>query len=62
MDVETDLVDKPGFEQRARQFAAPHQADVLARALFQIPDERHRVVRDDVGPPCEPGGKVRENT
>ena len=47
MDVEADLVDQAGLEERVRELAAAHQADVLARLIFQAPDEIAGVAGDD---------------
>src|SRR5436853_5011303 len=44
MDVEADLVDEPGSEQRPRELAAAHQTDVLARTSLQPPHETRRIV------------------
>lgn len=47
MDVEADLIDQAGFEERVGEFAASHQTDVLARLVFQAPDEIGGVAGDD---------------
>src|SRR5688500_5707506 len=47
VDVEADLVDESGLEQRLGELASTHQTDFLAVPLFQPANEFHRAVADD---------------
>src|SRR5579864_5470415 len=43
VDVQANFVNEAGGEERLREFAAAHQADLLSWAAFQIADEVGRV-------------------
>src|SRR5215218_6738832 len=48
MHVEADLVDDPGFEERASEIPAAHQADTLARLFLELLDEPYGVGADQL--------------
>src|SRR5262245_5815235 len=50
MDVQPDFIHETLRQERLRQLAAAHQADVLARLLFEIPHERRGVAAHEFGP------------
>ena len=49
VNVEADLVDHPGLEERRGKIAAAHHDDVLARLRLELADELARVGRDELG-------------
>src|SRR5262249_20770996 len=47
MDVETDLVDQLGLEERSGQLPAAHEANVLPVPALQVADELGDILPDD---------------
>src|SRR5271170_2270548 len=43
VDVQADLIDEVGGEERLREFASAHEADLFSRALLEVEDEFGRV-------------------
>lgn len=43
MDVESDLINQVGLEQRLRKVAPTHHANIFALLLLQLPDESRSI-------------------
>jgi hypothetical protein len=62
VNVEPDFVNQAGLEQRMRQLATAHQADIFAALLLQVTHVVSRVSRDYGDRPSASFVQVREKT
>ena len=62
MNVQTDFIDQARGQKRLRQFAAAHQADLLAGSSLQVSHKHNCVARDQFDTGSSIALSVREKT